>query len=378
MNEPARTHPPAIDPSEIAAVFGLDSPPAARDITWSDRLDQGVAGATVGVWSVEIRNSSAQERAILKIISAENSGHSRWAPSSDQDNPMFWRREADAYSSGALGALPATIAAPALIKISDFHDGAVGIWTRTANGRPGDAWGLDDYERAAQLLGAAQGALESVAQRPEPWMSSGWLRKYAGTHGVDEDMLAFAAGEGASMYETLLPEPCRHDLLWMWRNRDRHLTILEGLPKTFCHLDFWPPNLFLPKDGPLMLVDWAYSGIGCFGEDAGNLVPDAVHDGFLDSGVAAEAFDLVFDAYVAGLRQSGNGIDSNLARLGYLLSGVVKYGWVAPATLGRLFRPSPDTTESWLEAARHRFAMGGLLASNARAAETLIATVGLT
>ncbi|MEZ5267138.1 MAG: phosphotransferase [Microthrixaceae bacterium] len=41
--------------------------------------------------------------------------------------------------------------------------------------------------------------------------------------------------------------------LWWWRR------VSAACPRTFCHLDFWSPNLIVDNAGPV-LVDWAFCG----------------------------------------------------------------------------------------------------------------------
>jgi thiamine kinase-like enzyme len=61
----------------------------------------------------------------------------------------------------------------------------------------------------------------------------------------------------------------------VWDERETFLSWIERAPRTVCHLDLWPRNVF-DDDGATVLIDWAFVGIGAVGEDVGNLVPDAV------------------------------------------------------------------------------------------------------
>jgi hypothetical protein len=56
---------------------------------------------------------------------------------------------------------------------------------------------------------------------------------------------------------------------------------LDRLPRTLCHLDLHR-NLFADGDDCTVAVDWSFVGIGAIGEDAGNLVADAVLDFHVD------------------------------------------------------------------------------------------------
>src|SRR5438309_3595584 len=82
------------------------------------------------------------------------------------------------------------------------------------------------------------------------------------------------------------------------------LARLEAGPQTLCHLDFHPGNLF-GGESETVVVDWAYCGLGALGEDAGNLVPDTLLDGFVAADRGAELEQVVWDGYLAGLADAG-------------------------------------------------------------------------
>ncbi len=119
--------------------------------------------------------------------------------------------------------------------------------------------------------------------------------------------------------------------------RDRRgalLDLVEAGPRTICHLDVWPNNLFAMPDGTAM-IDWAFAGVGGLGEDPGNLVPDAVFDELQPPAVLAELDRTVFEGYLGGLRDTGWDGDPRLVRRTMCAAGV-KYAWVGPATLRRV------------------------------------------
>ena len=82
------------------------------------------------------------------------------------------------------------------------------------------------------------------------------------------------AGPGRPpVLEPLYPPPVVAELRRLWDERERFLTALDRLPRTFCHHDAFRRNL-LHRAGPegeeLVAVDWAYAGHGAVGEE---LVP---------------------------------------------------------------------------------------------------------
>jgi aminoglycoside phosphotransferase (APT) family kinase protein len=117
----------------------------------------------------------------------------------------------------------------------------------------------------------------------------------------------------------------------MRADRGRFLTALDRMPTTLCHHDFHPANLFDGGHGTTAAIDWSFVGIGALGEDAGNLVPDAV----LDFHVGPEDLDALYEAvaggYAAGLRAVGwSGSDATV-RLAMSATMAAKYAWIGPA-----------------------------------------------
>lgn len=109
---------------------------------------------------------------------------------------------------------------------------------------------------------------------------------------------------------------------------------MELLPRTLCHLDVWPNNLFARTDGTITLVDWSFVGEGALGEDVGNLVPDSVFDLFYPARDLPDLDREVFAGYVSGLREAGWEGDERLVRLG-MCASAVKYEWLGPLMLRR-------------------------------------------
>jgi thiamine kinase-like enzyme len=152
-----------------------------------------------------------------------------------------------------------------------------------ADGRPGEFWPVADNRPAAEALGRAQARfLLGRELPPVPWLSRGLLRAYS-----------------------------------------------SEKPASLCHLDFWPKNLFRrPPDGQIVLIDWAFAGLGAVGEDAGNLVPGAVLDHFVPAADMPALEQGVYGGYLAGLHAAGWRDDPRLVRLG-MWSSSVKYDSMA-------------------------------------------------
>jgi hypothetical protein len=152
---------------------------------------------------------------------------------------------------------------------------------------------------------------------------------------VDWSLLTSDVAWDLPLVRDAFPGGLRPEMTRLHAERDRFLSWMAGLPRTLCHLDVWPANLFdTGPDGRTVLVDWAYAGDGALGEDPGNLVPDSVFDLFLPSAMLPELDRTVFDAYLDGLRRAGWKGDERLSRLATCASAV-KYEWLTPSMLAR-------------------------------------------
>lgn len=169
--------------------------------------------------------------------------------------------------------------APICYLAAERPDARVSLWLEDASdGTPAARWPLERYGVAARHLGRAQG--EFLGQRllpDEPWLSHDWLRAYLPLRDGDlellDDTVEWSKPRVADFLAIELAEPLRR----MRADRDVFLAAMDRLPRTICHLDLHPANLFSVGD-QTVLVDWAFVGVGALGEDAGNLVPDAVLD----------------------------------------------------------------------------------------------------
>ena len=100
-------------------------------------------------------------------------------------------------------------------------------------------------------------------------------------------------------------------------------------------LDFWPKNPFSRPRGQVVVIDWGFAGSGAIGEDAGNLVPDAVFDHFITADQMPHLEQIVCEGYLRGLRAVGCDDDPRLVQLG-MWSSAVKYDWLAALTLAQV------------------------------------------
>jgi Phosphotransferase enzyme family len=262
--------------AELLERLGVD--PAGADAD-GDELQHN-RWLSPGVWRIRTGNG---QRAVLKYAQVGRArGETAWdahwtAGDLDPHRWTYWRREPLAYQSG----LPAAYAGSGIVAPACLA--------------------LDVGDTDAALL------LEWIDD-DEAW-----------AHPVVRENF---------------PPGLREAVQLVHASRERLYQISESLPRTLCHLDFWPKNLIRRADGQIALLDWAFAGVGASGEDPGNLVPDSVFDHFIPAAEMPDLEQAVFEGYLAGLREAGWDDDPRLVRLG-MWSSAVKYDWLAAFTLSQ-------------------------------------------
>jgi Phosphotransferase enzyme family len=289
--------------------------------------------ATGGIWRVRGPAGSA----VLKVArppAAEPVGSPTWQTSNDPPHWNYWRREVLAYTTGfnAQVYADAGIVAPTLLDTAERPDGSIELWLAEAAGMPGFSWPVSRLGEFARQLGAGQARW--VDRVPDlPWLSRRWLAQYLAIGPAS----AVWISEWNHPVAEAWPAEVRHELRRLWARRQDALALAEAVPRTVCHLDVWPNNLF--EDGPTsVLVDWSFTGEGAIGEDAANLIVDSVADGLMDVALLPEIADAVTEGYVAGLRDGGWAGSPDAVRRAIMVCGAAKYSWFAPLALGRVIR----------------------------------------
>jgi hypothetical protein len=193
-----------------------------------------------------------------------------------------------------------------------------------------------DYRPAAVALGRAQAPFLLGRELPAvPWLAEGFLRAYSSEKPAPFELLDDDDVWRHPVVREHFPPGLRAAVQFVHASRERLYQLSEALPRTLCHLDFWPKNLVRRPDGQVALIDWAFAGLGAIGEDAGNIVPDAVFDHFVPAADMPALDQAVYEGYLAGLRAAGWRDDPRLVRLG-MWSSAVKYDWLAARTLAQV------------------------------------------
>jgi hypothetical protein len=316
-----------ITAGEALRAVGLD--PAACEV--EDTVHNALL--TPALWRV----TTADGCLALKVVTRERSQgdgafQAHWTAGADEPRHWnHWPREALAYREGVTEAFASGgIHGPAVVA-TDIDDQRAILLIEWAAGTPPASWTLEDYGRVANALGQAQGAL---TYEDRPWLSRDYVRDYVAEKPADFALLDDHAAWDHPLVRATWPAELREASQWLHAHRDRLLAIMTALPRTLCHLDFWPSNLLAHHDGTFVLLDWAFVGDGAYGEDVGNLVPDAVLDHFVVAAEIAALQDVAFSGYIAGVARTRPDLDPDLIRLG-LLASAVKYDWLVPLQLSR-------------------------------------------
>jgi thiamine kinase-like enzyme len=165
----------------------------------------------------------------------------------------------------------------------------------------------------------------------EPWLSRDWLRAYLELR--------------ARWVEGYRDGPFADEVERIWSRRAEILQLVDAAPQTLCHYDFYPANIFGEQE--TVVIDWAYCGLGAIGLDAGNLIPDAIFDGFVSLADAGQARQAVWDGYVAGLADARFAVEPDDLLRVFLSATALKYSWIPGTALAR--GPDDEVGRRWLE-----------------------------
>jgi Phosphotransferase enzyme family len=292
-----------------------------------------------GVWRVRTRGGVA---GVLKYTTSDRSrgdtpSDAHWtARDHDPRRWTYWCREPLAYQHDLAGAYAGSgIVAPACLGVHVDGSDAV-LLLEWVGAEPGEFWPVTSYGPAAEALGRAQAPF--LLGRPAPpfsWLSERFLREYSSEKQVAWELLGDDDAWAHPLVREIFPGGLREGVRFVHAHRERLYQISESLPRTLCHLDFWPKNLFRRPGGEVVAIDWSFAGDGAVGEDAGNLVPDSVLDHFVAADQMPRLEQAVYEGYLRGLRAAGWDDDPRLVQLG-MWSSAVKYDWLAPFTLGQV------------------------------------------
>jgi hypothetical protein len=243
----------------------------------------------------------------------------------------YWKREALVYQSGVLDDLTGGLVAPRCFGVEEQPDGLLWLWLEDVKDRISGLWPPSQYGVAARHLGAFNaGYLTGRALPSFPWMATGWLRSWLAQFSPIVGLLSAESTWQNPIVRAALRVPIAEELQRLWAEREQFLEALDHLPRTLCHFDAWRTNLFvrLSPEGQdqTVAIDWAFAGIGAIGEEINPLVWASLTFFEIELEEARALDRLVFEGYVAGLREAGWRGDVQQARFGYVASAALRYG----------------------------------------------------
>ena len=255
---------------------------------------------------------------ILKVLQAD-------PRRADPAQPDWWCREAEAYRSKELARLPAVLSAPRCFAVVEQAGEGYWLWLEEVTDYLGSVWPLAHYGTVARLLGQFNGTYLTGTPLPDwPWLSRDWLRKTVElTHPTLEQLRQH---RDHPLVRRWLSDTMQDEIVALWQERERFLSLLDQLPQTLCHFDAFRRNLFTRSDRngatSLVAIDWSFTGIGTLGAEVQCLTGVAI--GFFDVELAqAEALDkIVFAGYLAGLEDVGWRGDPRQVRLAYTATAI--------------------------------------------------------
>lgn len=312
---------------------------SANEWTCISLGDAATVSGSRGLWRVSsTRTASGQPEwsLVLKVLHHSARGHKYWLSSGDVEDPMYWKREPMLYASGLLDSFAGGFRAPRYLGHHEQSTGEVYLWLEDVSGLPGTSWTLDHYRLAARQLGYAQGEFLTTRALPDwRWLSRRWLRAYVERRSSEMSVEPPSERWNERLVRLAFPDPVWESAVRIWRERHQILGLLEELPRTLCHEDFWPKNLFMQLVSPelpqTIAIDWAFAGIGAVGEDAGNLVPDSMLDLFIDGRKYASSLtEAIYAEYCSGLRAAGAKVPPEVVRFALTATAGLKYVWMIP------------------------------------------------
>lgn len=228
------------------------------------------------------------ESRVLKQIALGAGGTPTWPSDPEERSPHYWRREALVYEHGLPVRAPFRLPA---CESFEREDGSIALWLEDAGEPPGG----DALAIVARLAGVPR------LEDGPAWLARPWLRRYLELRAahIDPDLPA-------------------------WRAREEILARIDAAPTVLVHNDFHPGNVF-PRDGDMIVVDWAFCGLGPVGGDAGILAADALYDRATTVDDPQRFLASVWEAYAAGLDPAL--VDD--AEYVFFVGNALRYAWSA-------------------------------------------------
>lgn len=303
-----------------------------------------------GLWRVtaDRTRSDGPSAAVVKRTGAAYLGtFTAWHLHPDPSAPQWWGREAEFYGSELATSGWTDDVRPARCDVDD-HDDCRDLWLEEVADIPAP---FEVCRRAVVGLAHWQVAHPVDEHRQLP---ADWIPSHLQLQALDNDRtLAHPA------WPALIERGADPELRELVRQRitdpaevDR---LLSGFPPMLTHYDFHNGNIGTVDDH-VVLIDWAYLGVGPIGHDAGHLALTFEPRDAVDPAIAWET---VQNAYCDALVDAGWTGDPGVVRQSMVLSNRLRLGWEIDTLLSLADRAS----DADLATASHRLLFLGQLGS---------------
>jgi hypothetical protein len=273
-------------------------------------------------------------RIVLKVLT--NPG--RPLPLSDL---WSWQRELLAMQSGPLSELPGPVWAPRCYGVAAAAPGGW-IWMEFIGDSSPARWTVDQWAFAAEALGRLTGAYLTGTPLPQaPWLCRGHARTWTASFPPEN-------AEGNAWAAQAFTARLRERVQQLWDEREAFCEAMDRLPQVFSHFDLNRRNMLIRRSpagaDELVLIDWAWCGLGPLGGDVASLVAHSALLFEFEPDELAGVEQAALTAHLGGLRAAGWAGPEVLVLLGYLAWFALFLGATAPGLLA--LWTSPDMQEA--------------------------------
>lgn len=302
----------------------------------SSLQDRNLAGSTGEILRIALNGQEVggKDSIVLKRVTFGQTSNPRWQTSGDRSSAYYWAREVINYRSNRLKGQDGICAAKCYGIIQEADDFI--LLLEDLRGRPGTRFSVSELAQAAGNLGR--------------WQRHNWktgrfgkrmpifLSEYVNRRAEWFERIGELADESGLAVSRAEQDEIASKVLDVYRHRSVFLKFLGSQPQTFCHNDFWPPNMFAQQDSlgqtsqgsRTMLIDFAYSCQGALGDDPANLVIDSIADGFVDVNRAEDLWRQTSEAFVEAACKGEKQLTLDVQNTMYV-SAALKYSWLPPA-----------------------------------------------
>lgn len=237
-------------------------------------LRPGGGASTVGLWRTELRGMPVVVKRLGRPTEDDPPALS------DPTHAGYWRREAEVALARGIVDGPG-VRPPEFVRLDEDDEG-VTLWSEEIVAVP----------PPALQVAHALGRFAAAPYEEVPWAARRTL--------VDRLAMAEARGGWPTLARTPMADVADH----LWSRRTHWLTEYAAAPAGRLHGDAVPANFPASRGEDVVAVDWQGFGIGPVGTDLGYYALSTRED-----------FDVLTDAFLAGLHQVGANTDDDRVQL---------------------------------------------------------------